>query len=1024
MLKYIFILFVFLQSIHCNSQYKSNGSLLDSIQINRLTKEADSLSKIREFNTANKLYYQLAEYYQKSSSDDFFLETVNKISLNYLIYGEHTLALSIIQDNLNKVTKIDSLILSDSYYYISISLFYGGIFEEGLLFAKKALQIKLNSPQVDSLKLSKNFNMIGIINKHLGYYDQALHYYQKYLNICLILQGVKGKDVANAYNNIGILYFEHFNDRERALEYYYKSTAIKEATLDSLHTDLGESYNNLGNILMKKKPQKALGYYRKALKIYNNNYIDEHYNKIQTYNSIGECFYLLDKFDSAHLYFDKVVRASYASLGEEHQELALAYLQKSITYQKTTNTVLAKKYGTMAISLYEKKYSSGAEISLAYLQLARFFFQEEEMQKAYDYCVKSIKSCFVSDSLLNLDKIHVENINALDILIEALNLKASILNKKNLIVSDSQTPQGLYDITVKIYREMMLRYQSEYSNEAIRDGLYSTLEKTLSLGGLRNKETYLKVQEGKSIFFKTCVNIPNDVQNNKYLTDSIFMQEKSIKNQMEMIENRLVGLMSDNTANNSSDISISQDELFLLRRNLDKVISYLREYNPKYYQLKYDAKIASIKEIQNQLLKENETLIEYFLGDSSIYIFAMTKLSYIVNRVKRDSSFNQQLKTFRKTLNQPNLINHSKVNYQEYISSAHSLYNYLIAPVDSLIKGKDLIIVPDGELALIPFEALLTNKASSAEIDYQSLPYLIKKHAISYANSATLLFNEMQNSKTLKTSNNGDILAFAPNFENDLLAYNTEDTVRSKLSPLNWTVEEVNNLATYFATKVYTNAKATEKNFKQEAGNYSILHIASHGLVDDEHPMYSKIAFAMDKADTINDGYLHTFELYNTELNADMAVLSACNTGYGKVLKGEGVLNLARGFFYAGCKTVVMSLWVANDKSTATLMGDFYKYLADGQPKNTALQNAKLDYVKNNEGLKAHPYYWSQFVISGNTDSISGNLQSKWIVYLFIGGAALLFLTIYFVNKNKLFKTLLYLLSRLFKPKPKNNVIP
>ena len=192
----------------------------------------------------------------------------------------------------------------------------------------------------------------------------------------------------------------------------------------------------------------------------------------------------------------------------------------------------------------------------------------------------------------------------------------------------------------------------------------------------------------------------------------------------------------------------------------------------------------------------------------------------------------------------------------------------------------------------------------------------------------------------------------------------------------------------------------------QEAGKYNISHIASTGLGDDENPMYSKIAFTLDHRDTINDGYLHTFELYNMQLSADMAVLSACNTGYGKVLKGEGVLNLARGFFYAGCKAVVMSLWVANDKSTATLMDNFYKHLADGQPKNRALQNAKLDYIKSNEGLKAHPYYWSQFVISGNTNPISTNSNYYMpITLVFIAGSFLLLLTIYFVRKNKFAKT-------------------
>lgn len=193
--------------------------------------------------------------------------------------------------------------------------------------------------------------------------------------------------------------------------------------------------------------------------------------------------------------------------------------------------------------------------------------------------------------------------------------------------------------------------------------------------------------------------------------------------------------------------------------------------------------------------------------------------------------------------------------------------------------------------------------------------------------------------------------------------------LRGSLAKLYWAEEEVLNISEMFKGDHYCHQNATEKTFKERAADASILHLATHALIDDEHPMYSKLVFTPDTTSD-EDGFLNTYELYNMDLNADLVVLSACNSGYGRLVKGEGVMSLARGFTYAGCPSIVMSLWQVDDESTSLLMQKFYENLDRGMKKDRALTMAKRAMIKSEGGAKSGPFYWAGFVSTGNTDPV------------------------------------------------------
>ncbi len=195
----------------------------------------------------------------------------------------------------------------------------------------------------------------------------------------------------------------------------------------------------------------------------------------------------------------------------------------------------------------------------------------------------------------------------------------------------------------------------------------------------------------------------------------------------------------------------------------------------------------------------------------------------------------------------------------------------------------------------------------------------------------------------------------------------SKDTLR--LRDLPWAEKELKSIANVVESELYLRGDATEAAFKQNAGRFGIIHLATHVILDDKEPLYSKFVFSKDPGSG-EDGYLHLYELYNMRLRANMAVLSACQTGIGKNIKGEGMMSLARGFAYAGCPSVVMSLWSIDDKATSMVVTGFYNGLAQGQSKDVALRNAKLALINGGDPVLANPYYWAGMVVIGNTEPL------------------------------------------------------
>jgi CHAT domain-containing protein len=315
------------------------------------------------------------------------------------------------------------------------------------------------------------------------------------------------------------------------------------------------------------------------------------------------------------------------------------------------------------------------------------------------------------------------------------------------------------------------------------------------------------------------------------------------------------------------------------------------------------------------------------------------------------------------------------------------LYHDLFEDVAPHLEGNKLKIIPHRELFSLNFEVLINPSAKDNK------NYLLQNYAISYLLSATTAIQYSQ----LARENRKGLLALAPGFfseakENYASKHRGSalfDIEYMKLIQQPFAVQTAQEISGLFNGEALLTAQATEKNFTRKAKRFGIIHLGTHTEINNNSPMLSRLVLSKSddgEQDESNDGYLHAYEIYNMSLRAELAVLSACETGVGKKSSSEGVLSLAHSFAFAGCPAILMSLWQIDEKTSAEITSGFYKNISKGLHKDDALRKAKINYLKKNKGELAAPYYWSGIVLMGSNAPIKTEYTSPFWLYILIAG--------------------------------------
>lgn len=371
-------------------------------------------------------------------------------------------------------------------------------------------------------------------------------------------------------------------------------------------------------------------------------------------------------------------------------------------------------------------------------------------------------------------------------------------------------------------------------------------------------------------------------------------------------------------------------------------------------------------------LKPDQALLEYFVSDSNLYVVALTKNTLRLIPLQRAGDLENTVESLLKTLTgSGDTVQFSSRATLLFTRSASQLYKWLLVkPLAELPKSVNkLIIVPDGILCYLPFEALGVPGAQNSGA-FRSFPFLIRDYTVAYAYSGKSLLAQNNLAAASTAAARATFIGFSPQYGSASGSGRRNFTFgaplfRDSLPNLPGAVREVTDIARLLDGKVYIDSAATEAQFKSRAGQFRILHFAMHALLDDQDPRFSKLLFTKGR-DGKEDDDLYAVELYGMQLTAEMAVLSACQTGVGALRRGEGLMSLSKAFSIAGAPATVMSLWSVDDTETATLMIDFYQSLAMGLPKDEALRQAKLQYLTTAPNTRASPYFWAGFIAAGD----------------------------------------------------------
>ena len=447
------------------------------------------------------------------------------------------------------------------------------------------------------------------------------------------------------------------------------------------------------------------------------------------------------------------------------------------------------------------------------------------------------------------------------------------------------------------------------------------------------------------------------------LSAALKQRETELGSRMSWILEELRGSGSSQGARGRelrSQLAAAEGEM----RSLEEEI---RAEYPHYAEVRYPTPLG-LNEIR-RLLKGDDALLQYFLGKERSFLFVVTRERLASHVLPGADAITERVRTLRGLLDRPNPL-----SVRRYCQDAAELYDVLLRPAAGMVAGKrHLLISPDGPLYFLPFEALLTGGTAGCERPYYAeLPYLLREHAVSYVPSVSVL-SSLRGPQPSKPAGGGipmRFVAFAdPSYGPGPAPASPRRAGalqgrQGELPPLPNSRREVEEVARFYpgGVKLYLGREATEGNVKRNPflGSAWRIHFATHGQVNEVRPELSALVLTPGQGE---DGYLHVDEIFNLELNADLLVLSACDSGLGRQVNGEGVLGLTRAFHYAGAKSVVVSLWPVLDAGAPELMKSFYRHLDVLRDKAEALRVSKLGMIRAGQ---ANPSYWAPFILAGD----------------------------------------------------------
>lgn len=816
-------------------------------------------------------------------------------------------------------------------------------------YFEKAQSVFSNLPERSSFEGWSLFRL-GNFLEYESDYEESINHYSKALTI-----GQQTRDntlLADVYEGLGHNYF-YSGKLKEALSYIDKSQAVnaplsgnekRNANLDLVRGNIYGAMN---------ETDKAIDYYRKANSYYKTaadtvNELLVCSNMIQTLWNSGKNYDVDPIFTRAVKLLD--FDAMTARPDPDLKEMGIRFL--NMIAEESNGRKNAMEYVSRAIMLnfyrevdfqeYDPSAPNDPPLSSSFNDNQDGYFNGKLLLESYQIRATLYMDRFKRRKDKSMLELAIRTYIKSDSLVDRIR-RRSVSESSKLDLAESAT--SLYEEALASVNEAWkITGKSEYKELA-----FHLIEKSKA-GVLRNALAEVNARAG--------ITIP----------DSLLFKERSVKARINNLELQRSKMPDNETA------ATVDAQLLELHRQLRIILNSYETGFPSYYKLKYSNQVIPVAAVMQKLSKE-EALIEYFLGEENLFASVVTKDKIDLIRIHTDSTLGKNIKALRNSI--------TLQLSSEFLKYSTKVYASIWDPVRQQLPGGilRLMIVPDGLLNYIPFESLMQ---SASQGSYKTLPFLMKDYEISYGLSSSLLLTESPE----QISPDKACIAFAPVFTDvnntnflvkgcerfyegtesqhkDTRAFSIDGryiaplpATETEVTSITKLLKDKNLFARYFLLK-----DAREEVVKSgELEHYRYIHFATHGIINDQNPRLSGLLLSQDSTSS-EDGILYSGEIYGLKLNAELVVLSACETGLGKIVQGEGVMGLTRGWLYAGTRNIMVSLWKVADASTSELMIEFYNQLLEGRSKSAALRSAKMKLLDNAE--YADPYYWAPFVLIG-----------------------------------------------------------
>ena len=837
--------------------------------------------------------------------------------------------------------------------YLAVDTFTANPTEENLnklaLFSQ-AIFPKLNLKNKDELlsfvilNCNKGYyeNQFGKTNKAISSYEKAWSIYQTnhlknydIVDFCL-------KPLGNLYTIIG-----DFENAENTIKQYYyiaTQTSNQEQQYAAV-LNLSNVYQNTGRIVA------AISLLEKTLKIVQLT----NAQKGNLYNNLGSNYFLNTKPNSMQPYAVENAEKAFlkaATLLEKENNQSEALVN---TYRNLSKLKLERNEPAIALQYFEKAKKEFRKSAITNpRKKAQFLHDEANILfktgkiKEATAIIREIFKILIPN--YSNQKTVVPNKNSLyaeTVLLDVFDLQAAIYSTQN------QPEKALETYALSFHIEEMFQSLLLYENSKI-------------ISQIRNRNRTEKCIAIYELLFKR-------EQKNSYIQSAFLLSERT---KSAVLRNSAGNFKQQTTSQKQISEQLQNENNFILKEqqkgdlaDIGKINEAIKKQNELMLQLKelessVENKVSeniNLTSLYEKLKKDNAIMVEYFSGVDKIYSFTIIDKKVLLNSFKNDSHVTVKIVQFIDFFNDANTIVNAPNGYNHYGNIAYEL---LKLPINK--SYKNLIIIPDGLLNFLPFEALITKPSTTT--NFAKMNYLLNDYNIGYENSAHFYLAERNNQNNSEQT----VLGVFPVFEKT-----DYELTFSKV--------ELQSIRKKFEGKYLENANATFDNFKKNASNYSILHLSTHASSGD-----------LDTPASIKfyDKEILYSELYYLNIHPNLVVLSACETGIGKLFKSEGAMSIARGFQFAGAQNLLFSLWKVNDYTTSVFMDLFYKNIKQNQSYLEANANAKRDFLNNKSisNAKKSPYYWSAFVYYGNP-----NIQNNSTNYIYYAIGLLILISLFLI---------------------------